>query len=409
MIKGWSFLKIKDYPIQIIDGDRGTNYPTKEEFLQDGYCLFLNTGNVTLSGFHFDEKAFVTEEKHKKLRKGHLQRYDSVLTTRGTIGNVAFYGDSIPYDVVRINSGMLILRPDQSKLDPRFFYGLLRSSIFQQQADLFRYGAAQPQLPITTLKHIRLPLPPLPIQQKVAGILSAYDDLIENNLKRIKLLEEMAQITYEEWFVRLRFPGHESTPISSETGLPEGWTNENINTLYRIKYGKNLPQTDISDKGQYPVYGASGVMGYYHERNADKKIALITSRGNGSADVHRTYEPAFVTNNSFLVLPNKGFEHLELAFTINLLKLAGLKNYCSGAAQPQLTNDALKGLTVVLPSRMVIEAYNNEVMPAYEAADNLRVQNQRLREARDILLPRLMTGVIDVESYDPAQLLKEAA
>jgi type I restriction enzyme S subunit len=140
-------------------------------------------------------------------------------------------------------------------------------------------------------------------------------------------------------------------------------------------------------------------MGYYSEYNADKKIALITSRGNGSADIHRTYEPAFVTNNSFMVLTNKYFEYLSLAFTLNLLKLAGLKSYCSGAAQPQLTNDAMKNLSVVLPSKNLIEQFNDIVMPSLEVADNLRVQNQNLREARDILLPRLMTGVIDAETY----------
>ena len=168
MTKGkWQFLKIKDYPIKIIDGDRGSNYPTKEEFSEEGFCLFLNTGNVTLNGFEFSNLSFVTKQKHEKLRKGHLVRNDIVLTTRGTIGNCALYNSNVPYDVVRINSGMLILRPETDKLDAHFFYQLIKSSVFQQQAELFSYGAAQPQLPIGTLNFIRLPLPPLPTQKRL--------------------------------------------------------------------------------------------------------------------------------------------------------------------------------------------------------------------------------------------------
>jgi len=260
-------------------------------------------------------------------------------------------------------------------------------------------GAGQPNLSPKDIGLANIPLPPLSTQKKIAGILSAYDDAIENNLRALKLLEEMAQITYEEWFVRLRFSGHESTPINEATGLPEGWESFNINDLYQIKYGKNLPQTEISKSGQYPVYGASGIMGYYNKNNSSKKIALITSRGNGSGDVHRTYEAAFITNNSFLVIPNKGFEHLSLVFTLNLLKRAGLKSYCSGAAQPQLTNDSLKGLCINLPSKEFILQFNEIAMPLLELSDNLCFQNQSLREARDILLPRLMTGVIDAEKY----------
>lgn len=376
MMKGWELKKLAE----ICEFKYGKNLPEYSR-ISGPYPVY---GSSAVVSYH----------------KDFLVKGPGIIVGRkGTVGKVQFSKDNFfPIDTT------FYIEPKNSS-DLRFlYYRLGLCGLDDMNSD-----AAVPGLNRNAALNLKIFVPPLPVQQKIAGILAAYDDLIENNLKRIRLLEEMAQIIYQEWFVRLRFPGHESSPIDPETGLPERWKNENINILYRIKYGKNLPQTAISEKGQYPVYGASGVMGYYHERNADKKIALITSRGNGSADVHRTYEPAFVTNNSFLVLPNKGFEHLELAFTINLLKLAGLKNYCSGAAQPQLTNDALKGLTVVLPNKIVIEAYNNVVMPAYEAADNLRVQNQRLREARDILLPRLMTGVIDAESYDPAQLLKEAA
>jgi len=425
MMKGWSFLKIKDYPIQIIDGDRGTNYPNKEEFLLDGYCLFLNTGNVTLSGFNFDQKAFVTEEKHKKLRKGHLQRYDSVLTTRGTIGNVAYYGETIDYDVVRINSGMLILRPDQSKLDPRFFYGLLRSSIFQQQADLFRYGAAQPQLPIATLKHITLPFPPFPIQQKIAGVLSTYDDLIENNLKRIKLLEEMAQITYEEWFVRLRFPGHESTPINPETGLPGGWEIKPISTICDVNRNsitaRNAPQTiryiDIS----------SAETGYYApplEMPFSEAPSRARRRVAFGDTIFSTVRPnrrifSLILENDPLLIASTGFAvltpHRAQNFPFSYLTSAresftdAAVGVGAGAAYPAVNQTDFERIKITVPTEELMNKFSDAFLPNFTIKGQLLRENALLREARDILLPRLMTGVIDVESYDPAQLLKEAA
>lgn len=426
MMKGWTARKIKDYPIQIIDGDRGANYPTKEEFSDSGFCLFLNTGNVTSSGFEFVAPAFITEEKHKKLRKGHLQRDDIVLTTRGTIGNVAYYNHSIPYDVVRINSGMLILRPNKEELNPRFFYGLLRSAIFQQQAELFMYGAAQPQLPIATLKHISLPLPPLPIQQKIAGILAAYDDLIENNLKRIKLLEEMAQITYEEWFVRLRFPGHESTPINPETGLPEGWRMGTMQDLFDFKNGYAFKSGTYVQDGQHKIVTIknvqdgsfipattdtiaelpSNIKAHHHLSTGDIIMSLTGNVGR----VCLVYGENYLLNQRVAkVAPNNPADRL---YVYTLLRSRGmltqLENISNGAAQQNLSPVNASKMPALVPARSVLDDFNKNIGSIIELICLKNIENNRLREARDILLPRLMTGVIDVESYDPAQLLKEA-
>ena len=113
--------------VDFIDGDRGKNYPTFEEFASTGYCLFLNASNVTSTGFNFDTCMFVTEEKDKSMNKGHLSLYDIVLTSRGTLGNVALYDRHIRYENMRINSGMLIIRPKTNQLSPYFIYALLKS------------------------------------------------------------------------------------------------------------------------------------------------------------------------------------------------------------------------------------------------------------------------------------------
>ena len=145
--------------VDFIDGDRGKNYPTFDEFTSTGYCLFLNASNVTSTGFNFDNCMFVSEEKDKLMNKGHLSPYDIVLTSRGTLGNVALYGKHIKYENVRINSGMLIIRPKTKRLSPYFIYALLKSSYMKAAIERFKSGSAQPQLPIKDLQKITFEIP----------------------------------------------------------------------------------------------------------------------------------------------------------------------------------------------------------------------------------------------------------
>ena len=145
--------------VDFIDGDRGKNYPTFDEFASTGYCLFLNASNVTSTGFNFDTCMFVTEEKDKSMNKGHLSLYDIVLTSRGTLGNVALYDRHIRYENMRINSGMLIIRPKTTQLSPYFIYALLKSTYMKAAIERFRSGSAQPQLPIKDLQKISFEIP----------------------------------------------------------------------------------------------------------------------------------------------------------------------------------------------------------------------------------------------------------
>ena len=194
----WIKKEIEHLPIDIIDGDRGLNYPKLNEFYENEHCLFLNTSNVTLTGFNFTKCQFINIEKDEKLRKGKLKRNDVVLTTRGTLGNSGFYSENIVFENIRINSGMVLLRSKNTEeLDPFYIYYSIRESNFQTQIANARSGSAQPQLPIGTLKKLTISKPPLATQRKIASILSAYDDLIENNLKRIKLLEESIRTHYK--------------------------------------------------------------------------------------------------------------------------------------------------------------------------------------------------------------------
>ena len=180
---------------EFIDGDRGKNYPTFDEFSASGFCLFLNASNVTSSGFNFDSCMFVKEEKDKIMRNGHLLLNDIVFTSRGTLGNVALYDKNIKYKNVRINSGMLIIRPKGINLSPYFIYTLLKSNYMKSAIEQFRSGSAQPQLPIKDLQNITFDIPE---SQNVLDDLEhrffKIEETISINKREIGDLNELASI-----------------------------------------------------------------------------------------------------------------------------------------------------------------------------------------------------------------------
>jgi type I restriction enzyme M protein len=191
----WPKMKLVDAPLEIIDGDRGVNYPRKEDFTPSGHCLFLNTKNVREDGFNFTELLFITEEKDQALRKGKLERGDVVLTTRGTIGNTGFYDESVEFEHIRINSGMLIFRPDTKKLDGNYLFHFIQSNNFKVQRDAIVSGSAQPQLPIRNLSDIIIPIPNVNIQRAIVTEIESEKAMIAANRELITRFEKKIQAT----------------------------------------------------------------------------------------------------------------------------------------------------------------------------------------------------------------------
>ena len=295
-----------------------------------------------------------------------------------------------------VNNHAHILRGKANIADDTYLLACLNNADIKP----FVTGAAQPKLSQGNLRLIEIPLPPLPIQQRIAGILSAYDELIENSQRRIKLLEAMARALYREWFVHFRFPGHENHPrVPSPLGeIPQGWEVRELRDLFDIRYGKTLPKTEISNTGLYPVYGAGDVIGCYNKMLYSQKCALVTSRGNGSGTVWRTREAAFVTNNSLVILPKKNFHYWDYSFVELVLKHSNVMSAKTGSAQPQVTIENINYVTAIVPTMPLIERFCAIVTPTYELVDLLYRQIQTLRRTRDLLLPRLLSGQIDMEA-----------
>lgn len=305
-----------------------------------------------------------------------------------TAGRVAI--NKIP---LTTNQACCNLTIDKSKADYDFIYYQL-CTLYNKMVSL-KVGAAQPNLNAQIIKNLEVLLPSLSTQHRIATTLSRYDSLIENYQKQIKLLEEAAQRLYKEWFVDLHFPGYETTKIVD--GVPEGWEKMPVDSIYSIKYGKNLSTKQITPDGKYPVYGANGVIGYFDKANCNEQVVLITSRGNGSGDVLMTYhQEAFITNNSFIVIPLERYNHCELPFTYQFLINANFRAVRTGAAQPQLTNQSIHTVDVVLPSKKLISGYCKKTTQSYKLGVSLRNQIRLLTEARDRLLPKLMSGEIAV-------------
>lgn len=186
----WEIVEFANAPLEIIDGDRGKNYPNGKDFSNKGYCLFLNTKNVREDGFKFDEVMFIAKEKDELLRKGKLEREDVLLTTRGTIGNTAYYNETVPYEHIRINSGMLIFRTDNKFLLSEYLYYFFQSENCESQFKKIVSGAAQPQLPIRSLNLAVIPLPKIEVQKQIVEQIVKELELVEASKGLIEIFEQ---------------------------------------------------------------------------------------------------------------------------------------------------------------------------------------------------------------------------
>ncbi len=407
----WKLRSIGQAPLEIIDGDRGDAYPKHGDFIAVGYCLFLNAKNVTSNGFDFSDCQFISEQKDEELHKGKLVSNDIVLTTRGTLGNAAFYGNRIPINQMRINSGMVIIRTDASKLIPLFLYGYLRTSHFQGQVAQLRSGVAQPQLPIRDLRKITIPLPSVEDQEKIAKIFSAYDNLIGNNRKRIALLTEFAQELYKEWFVRFRFPGYKRVRITD--GVPEGWERKSlVDAVQAITRGITPQYDDFADSlviNQKCI--REGRLSLELARRQKREVPrhkviqlgdiLINSTGEGTlgrvVQIRRQLPNCTVDSHVTIVRPVHGAGKWFLGYAISHLSPI-LSVMGRGATnQTELSQATIAEMKLLIPNNELVQQFETIVGPIINQSENLAAQNSIAREALDMLLPKLMSRKIEIK------------
>lgn len=228
----------------------------------------------------------------------------------------------------------------------------------------------------------------LSVQQRIASILSAYDKLIENNNKRIRILEKMAENLYKEWFVRFRFPGHENVPM--ENGLPKGWYQERLSSVLEIRYGKDHKNID---NGDIPVYGSGGIMRYGNKALHSGCSVLIPRKGSLN-NVLYVEGDFWTVDTMFYSVPKIPNIARYIYFGLTEIDMVSLN---TGAALPSMTTDILNRMKIIIPDSDILYNFESIVRGQYKQTDALKSQNANLARQRDLLLPRLMSGKLEVK------------
>ena len=418
---GWEEKALAE-AVEIIDGDRGVNYPQHNDFSSSGYCVFLNTKNIPSTKFDFSETSFISERKDEKLRKGKLERGDFVLTTRGTIGNYAYFSNSIPYENIRINSGMVIMRPKEEVLDRGFFNAYLASYFFHTQVKTLSSGTAQPQLPIRDLSIFKILLPSLPEQRMIAAVLSPLDNKIELLHEQNKTLEAIAKAIFREWFVSFDFPRQDEKPynsnggqmITSELGeIPEGWKVGKLEDIADAVLG-GTPSTTKSeywDNGTIPWINSGKVndfriyepTAYITTKALDesavklmpKGTVVIAITGATLGQVSRLEIESTANQSVVGLIPHKKFFSAYLFYWM-LKNISSIINVATGGAQQHINKNDVNSFELIIPTDDCLKMYFEIANPILEKISSNCFQIHTLSNLRDTILPKLMRGEMRV-------------
>jgi type I restriction enzyme, S subunit len=330
------------------------------------------------------------------VRKEHLLKNGDILFVRSN-GNRGLIGRSMFVEGLReevTHSAFSIrLRFVSEACDPRFYAYLFRSPLIRQALSLHGGGTNISNLNQDILDRLQVPLPPKSTQRRIASILASYDNLIENNTRRIKILEQMAQVLYREWFVNFRFPDHEKiNSVTSELGpIPAGWTVRKVGDVLRLKYGKAL-KAEQRTGGSVPVFGSSGVVGYHSQKLASGPGIVVGRKGNVGS--------VFFCDTDFWVIDTAYFISTQMPLHYVYFNLLSQNFLNNDAAVPGLNRNQAHSLPLVVPDGYILRIFEETVEPIFRMRVCLEKTNSNLRRTRDLLLPKLISGEISVETVE---------
>ena len=330
---------------------------------------------------------YISEEKFDVIKSkfGVPSKDDILLTSVGTIG--------IPYQVQSsdkfyFKDGNLTWLKDFTKsINPRFIYYFISNSFFRTYLNSICIGSSQAALTIEKLKNIEISDPTKNIQNRVADILTLFDDLITLNNRRIAILEEMAVRTYREWFVFFRFPGHESTEFVN--GLPKGWEYRSVTDILQILYGKDHK---LVYDGLFPIYGSGGIMRYGNEYLYEGESVLIPRKG--------TLNNIILADGKFWCIDTMFYSIPKIPKICKLaffqLKAFDMEVFNSGTALPSMTIKILSCLKLLVPDEKYRTLFEQSISDIFNEVTHFKKLNATLQQMRDRLLPQLMSGQLEV-------------
>lgn len=358
----------------------GTPSRADPSFWEDGVIPWLKTGEL---------KDWYIDDAEEKITAKALAQSSAKVFPPNTV-LMAMYGDGktitslgILRNEASTNQACCAMIADPQKTN--FLYLFYALKYHRHELLKLVVAGAQRNLSGGIIKKFAINWFSLPTQNRIAEKLRAYDDLIENNRRRMALLEESARLLYNEWFVRLRFPGHEHTPVVE--GVPKGWDRVPLGDALVLQRGFDLP-TQERQEGLVPIYGSTGVVGHHHQA----KVAapgVVTGRSGTLGLVHFAAEDYWPLNTALWV---KEFKRVTPLFALFLLRAMDLRQYNGGASVPTLDRKSAHRVEILIPSKQLIRSFDDFAADAFKQIKNLDAQNQKLRAARDLLLPRLMSG-----------------
>lgn len=343
--------------------------------------------DITDGRISVESVARVSEQTANRLERHKLKPRSIVLPRRGEVTKRAYIRPE--QEGWLCGTGCLKVELNGKHLVPEFLYYFMEQEHVIQWLVQHAVGTTMLNLSAGIVADLPIRYPIIEVQSEIADILSAYDDLIENNRRRMALLEESARQLYREWFVRLCFPGHEHTRITD--GVPDGWERAALEDALVLQRGFDLP-TQARQDGTVPIYGSTGILGY-HDKAKASAPGVVTGRSGTLGEVQYVAEDYWPLNTALWV---KEFRRVTPLFALFLLREMDLKQYNGGASVPTLDRKSVHRIEVLIPTTQLLRSFDEFAADVFAQIKNLNAQNKKLRAARDLLLPRLMSGELAV-------------
>lgn len=393
-------------PYAFVGGPFGSNLTTRD-YVDEGVPVIRGNNLPFDSWFHDDDYVYVSEKKADDLRSNTAFPGDLVFTQRGTLGQVGLIPLEAKHQRYIISQSQMKLTVDPAVVDPRFVYYFFRLPATVTSVINHALTSGVPHINLGILKDFKIALPALNIQRRISDILSSYDDLIENNRRRMALLEDAARHVYREWFVRLRFPGHEHTPVTD--GVPKGWVRKVLGDLCQEVRESVKPENLEPD---IPYIGL--------EHIPRRSIALSNwgKADQVSSSKHRFREgeilfgkirPYFhkvgiafldgvASSDAIVIRPNEPETRGFVLMTVSSDPFVAVtaQTMREGSKMPRADWKQMQAYPTPLPPEGLLINFEGIIKPIVEQLKVLTMANQQLRAARDLLLPRLMSGEIAV-------------
>ncbi len=365
----------------------------------------IRTPNIGRGRFVLDNVKRISHETYKAwTRRASPRTNDLIMAREAPVGNIAIVPANL--DPV-LGQRTVLIRPDERKVDPNYLVYLLLGDEVQGNIQSFSTGATVAHLNMADIRNLRLPtLPSLSIQHKIASVLSNYDDLIENNTRRIEVLEEVAQRIYREWFVNFRFPGYEKVGIvESPLGtIPRGWEVKAFSEIAAFINGYAFKPRHWGDTGKpiikiaelkngitdkTPRYQGSDIGQKYHIQNGDVLFSwsadlnvYVWSRGK-----------AFLNQHLFNVLPHSGYSRVFLFYSLKD-RMQEFRSRSQGTTMRHIKRSALDEVKVAVAPEDIRTTFDQHAEPILSQVEVLQTKNENLRRTRDMLLPKLISGEV---------------